>query len=264
MQFSNTTTKDGLIQRFEYWTRQPDGTVTGTLLLQVTASINNAFDMLMPFLLSYSRFIRWDDTNNTDRPIGRFNIVSGQPDYTIAEDDNSLDILNVTRARILNSATATQRQELQQMFINDPRATEAMSPNPTPTGVPTHFLEQGNSLFLYPKPNYAATEGVEIFFERQQSYFVSTDTTKEPGFPRPFHELLALYAAHDWIIINRPDDAATITRIEARIGQKQQDMTDMISKRNPTRTRMTTLPSAEFRRRGFNAQSGRINGFPYY
>lgn len=260
MQFNDTTNKNGMIQRFEWWTRLPDGTVTGTLLKQVTAAINDGFDVIVPLLLSNTDFLRWDDTNHTDRPIATVDIVSGQGDYTIAEDDNSLDILNMTRVRILQNAAGTEYQDLIKMLVNDRRAVDAMSPNPSVSGIPTHYLEQGNTLYFYPKFNYAADDGIKLFFEREPSYFADDDTTKEPGFPSTFHILPVLYAALDWVLINRSKDAATITRIEARILKIEQALTDMISLRNPTKGRMSVTQSRE---RGFGtnrypARSGRI------
>lgn len=240
MVFSDTTNKNGLIQTFEFWTRMQDGTVTGTLLKQITGRINAAFDMIMPRLLSLTDHVRWDDINHTDQPIGTVNLVSGQSDYKITEDDNSLDILNLTAVRILESTSGTEYRTLARLYPDDELALEALSPNPSVSGIPTHFLEVGNKIFLYPKPNYAATAGIKLFFEREQSYFVSGDTTKEAGIPKIFHELLALYPALDWVLVYRSKEAALITRLEARIAKKERDLDDMISMRNPTRSRMTT------------------------
>ena len=55
MQFNNTTTKDGLIQEFEFWTNLGDGTVSGdaVLLPQVTNRFNRSFDRIMPRVLSH-------------------------------------------------------------------------------------------------------------------------------------------------------------------------------------------------------------------
>ena len=241
MQFSDTTNKNGIIQAFEFWARLPDGEVTGTLLKQITARVNAAFDNLMPLLLSYDDNIRWDDTTHSDRPIGTVDIVSGQNDYTITEDDNSLDILNIARVRILSSSSDTSYSELTRLRVDDERALRAMSPNSDETGIPTHFLERGNTIFLYPEPNYSATDGIQLFFEREQNYFSSTDTTKEPGIPKPFHELLALYPAYDYVSVNRPSDTNTLNIIQQRIRMKQQDLEDLISKRNPVKIR--AIPS---------------------
>ena len=165
MPFSDTTEKDGLIQTFERLARLPDGTVTGTFLKQVTAMINDGFDNIMPILMSYADFVRWDDTNHTDRPSGTLDIVSGQNDYTISVDDNSLDILNITRVRALGSSSATEYTDLIRMNVNNADAPNVLSPNPSNTGAPVAFLEQGNTLYLDKLPNYSATGGIKIFFE---------------------------------------------------------------------------------------------------
>ena len=253
MVFSDSTTKLGIIQQIEFWCRLPDGTITGTSLKQITGRVNGAFDMLMPRLLSYSDQIRWDDLNHTDLPIGKINMVSGQSDYKVTEDDNSLDILNLTNLRILESASGTEYRTLTRMLPDDEFALDALSPNPSVSGTPTHFLEVGNRLFLYPEPNYSATDGIKLFFEREQSYFASTDTTKEPGIPKPFAELLILYTALDYVLVYRAKELALITRLEARIAKKERDLDDMISLRNPTRGGLRTN-----NRQYGTSQSGRI------
>ena len=155
MPFSDTTNKNGLIQICELFTNLGDASISGdsTLLKVFTTRINSGFDRLMPLLLSWSNYLKWDDTNHTDLPIGTFNIVSGQADYTIAQDDNALDILNITNVRVLSSATATEYIDLVEMTMDNPDAVEAMSPNPTNTGVPSHWLKRGNTIHLFPEPN---------------------------------------------------------------------------------------------------------------
>lgn len=242
MVFSDTTAKDGGIQTCEFWCNLGDGGISGdaNLLKIFTARINSGFDHLMPRLLSYtSDLIRWDDTNHTDFPISYTDIVSGQSDYGIKQDGNGLDILSVTRVRFYDSATQTDYIDLKRMTIDDPKAPNAMSPSSDETGIPTHFLEKGSSLFLYPQPNYAATNGIEIFFEREQSYFVSTDTTKEPGIPSPFQEIPFLYASLDWLLVNKPKNRVLISGLEARISSKEDGVDRAISKRNPVQRRIT-------------------------
>lgn len=242
MQLSDITNQSGLVQSVEFWARLPYGS-SGNTLKEIINRINRGYDSIMPLLLSNTDEIRWDDTNNTDAPIGYVNIVSGQPDYKITADDNGLDILNLSRVRIHSSATDTVYTELQKMTMDDGRALDAMSPNTAVTGIPSHFLEVGNIYYLYPNPNYSSTNGMELFFERQQNYFTVTGTsasdTTEPGIPSPFHELLALYAAKDWVMVNRPEDSATINNIVGEILKKEKNLTNSITMRNPTRSKMT-------------------------
>lgn len=186
-----------------------------------------------------SRNIQWDDLNHTDLPIGTFNLVSGQGDYTIAEDANTLDIFNITEVRIYASATDTTYRPVEIINADHPLAYYAMSPSSTETGTPTHVLKRGNTLHFYPTPNYNATSGGKIFFEREQSYFASTDTTKEPGFPKPFHALLALYASHDWLTVNKPENQMLITRLEAQIQKREKGLQELIRTRYPSETKMT-------------------------
>lgn len=239
--FSDTTNKNGIIQTCEFWTNLGDTGISGdsTLLKVFTTRINEAFDRLMPLLLSYCDKPRWDDLNHTDLPIATLNIVSGQSDYSVATDDNSLNILNLTGLSILPSSTATLYVELERMTMDDPRAQAAMSPNSTDTAIPTHFLEVGNTVFLHPQPNYSVAAGIKIFFERDPSYFLSTDTTKKPGIPRPFHGLLPLYASHDWLIVNKPDNQMLITRVETQITRREKELSALISSRVPTHNYMT-------------------------
>lgn len=244
MDYSNTTTKAGILQRIEKLTGLGDGGITNnaTLLKVMTQSVNNAFDEIMPLLLSYSDTIRFDDPNHTDLPTGTLNLVSGQEDYTITVDDNSLDILNITDIRILASSTATQYTDLIRITLDDPLYKDMISPNSNDTGVPSYWLENGNTIFLWPEPNYSATNGIKLFFERIQSYFASTDTTKTPGIPRIFHSLLADIPAHEWLVENKPSNTAVITRLEAKIAMKKRQLADMIATRNPTRTQITMQP----------------------
>lgn len=242
MQFSDTTNKNGIVQTIEFWTNLGDAGISSnpTLLKVITSRVNEAFDRLMPLLLSYSDYPRWDDINHTDLPVAKFNLVSGQSNYSFTEDDNNLDVLNITGVRVLQSASAAEYLTLKRMTLDDERAADAIDPNPSVSGIPTHFLERGNVIFLYPEPNYSATNGIKALFEREQSYFASTDTTKEPGIPKPFHGLLPLYAAHDWLIVNKPGDGTLITRVEGEIAKREQHLKDLISTRNPTVSRVRT------------------------
>ena len=239
MVFSDTTNKDGMIQVFERLTRMPDGAVTGTLLKQVTAQINEAFEDIMPILLAYHDQIRWDDLNHTDAPIGRVNLVANQNDYKITVDDNSLDILNITHVRVFTSSTDTSYNELERITADDPRVPEILSPDTSITGIPSGFLELGNRLYLDILPSYSATNGIEIFFGREQSYFASTDTTKEGGIPKIFHKLLVIIAAHEWVLVNRTDDTNLIVGLDNKRIEKVRSLKNFIDMRNPIKVKMT-------------------------
>lgn len=240
MVFNDTSTKQGLIQECEFWTNLGDGVISGdtTLLKVFTNRLNRAFENVLPLVLSKSDKLRWDDSNHTDHPIATFDIESGTNDYELLTDDNSLSILNLTDVMILPASSSTEYSRLRRMTLDDPRALRALSPNPSDTGIPSAFVEKGNIIFFDVTPNYDATAGGKVFFERVPSYFASSDTTKTPGIPAPFHQLLALYASLDWILVNKPEAVTLITRIEARIAQTRADLKNYAEQRNPTRRRV--------------------------
>lgn len=242
MVYSDVSNKNGIIQDIEFWTNLGDGVISGnaTLLKVITSRVNESFNRIMPLVLAFSNFLSWDDQNNTDEPVGTFNIVSGQSDYTIAADANGLSIFNITNVRILTSATGTFYYELEEMTMDDPRAITAMSPNPTDIGVPVAYLKRGNTLFFWPQPNYAATAGAKIYFQRDPAYFTSADTTKVPGVPKPFHGLFSLYVSHDWLLVNKPDNTVLITRVETEIARREKDLRDAIKVRFPSRKNITS------------------------
>jgi len=240
-QLSDTTNQSGLVQQVEKWTRREYGS-SGNDLREIINSLNIAFDRIMPLLLAYSDQLRWDDLNHTDAPIGTTNLVANQNDYKITVDDNSLDILNLVAVRIYPSSSATVYSELKRITLDDARVPEIMSPNSAVTGVPSGFLEVGNILYLDVLPSYSATSGIQLFFQRQQSYFTVTgtsgDDTKEPGIPLPFHELIALYAALDWNSINRTEDTNLLSLIQARINRREKELTEFIHLRHPSKAVM--------------------------
>jgi hypothetical protein len=181
--------------------------------------------------------MRWDDINHTDHPIATFDLSTLYNNYELLTDDNGLSILNLADVMILPSATSTEYRALTRWTLDDPRALRALSPNPTDVGVPSAYVEKDNIVFFDVKPSYDATAGGKAFFERIPDYFTSADTTQTPGIPAPYHPLLPLYASLDWILVNKPDAAALITRIEARIKQMRTDLSASIDQRNPTRRR---------------------------
>ncbi len=117
-----------------------------------------------------------------------------------------------------------------------------MSPASNATGVPNLVLVRGNTLHFDTMPGFNASTGGKIFFERETSYFVYTDTTKEPGIPKPFHGLLPLYASYDWLLVNKPANGDLITRIEVQIKKREDALRESIGGRYKTRRQATSSP----------------------
>ena len=84
MQFSNTTSKDGLIQRCELYTGIGDAGISGnaTMLAQFTSLINSAYEKVVSMILESMDEWDWDDVNfSTTYPIATQSMVANQRDY---------------------------------------------------------------------------------------------------------------------------------------------------------------------------------------
>lgn len=238
--FSDTTVKNGLMQQCEFWTGLGDTGITGnaTLKLIMTTRLNDAFDKLMPRLLRYLRFIGFDDPNQTGIPTKLTNIVSGTSSYTIAADTNSFEALEILDVAILTSPTETQYTKLEKISADNPDALFYVSPNSNSTGVPSSVLIVGNKLFFNVIPDFSATNGIKTFLVREQDRFVAADTTATAGIPLPFQSLLPVYASHDYLVVNKPDNQILITRLEAEIARREKDLDAFIGARNLTKSVM--------------------------
>lgn len=206
MQFSNTTTKDGIIQLTEFYTRLGDGGISGnaTFLKQFTGLINNAMNKVIGKILETNGSWDWDDTNYTDFPIATADLVAGQLDYalpTASGSDGAQSLLSLLRVEVQDNAGNWHRlKEVDEKQI-DTGLGSFMSTN----GLPEYYRLIGNSIELIPQAAAASVTlsgGLKCYFQRTQSRFVSTDTTKQPGFNQLFHPMLALYAAKDWAGVN--------------------------------------------------------------
>lgn len=88
-------------------------------------------------------------------------------------------------------------------------------------------------MFLYPAPatgSVTLTSGGKMFFSREVDAFAAADTTQEPGFAEPFHRLLSLGAAFDWLLINGPVDKAD--RIRQEYEQLRAEMREFYGDKN--------------------------------
>lgn len=216
MTFSDTTTKQGLIQDCEQLIFSDYGDISGNpdRLYDFTAKINRAYDKLATIIMSVDGRWQFDDTNYTDLPIGSTNIISGQRDYTL--DVEFLDIVKV----VLTDG-AGNKSVLLPIDINDDLGRRYITDITGSGGIPTQYDKTGGSIMLVPIPNFNKTGGLTVYYRRKPSYFVSTDTIKPVGIPALYHRYLSLEASFDYAVskqLNLKNDLGVRVReMEARI-----------------------------------------------
>ena len=195
MQYSDPTTKQGLVQDTDFLVGTDDDSYP---IAQKTRNFNNNYDKVASLIMRSDGKWEWDDNNFNTLPVGTTDLVANQPDYEVSD----ADFLEILRVEIV-------QQNGDFLFANpisyEDRFGVAMTEWQKTPGQPMFYDKVGNSLVLYPTPNFDYVGGLRVYFKRNPSYFAVSDTTKEPGFARTYHRLLSYYTAIDYAIANSLD-----------------------------------------------------------
>ena len=231
-QFSDTTNNSGLIQRCEFTLFGDNGfgSISGNSnrLQAFTNLLNSSLDKVTNLILQCDGRWQYDATNYTDLPIGRTDLVNGQQDYLL-----STSHLKVVRVEVLDAEGKWVK--LEPIDINEIEESGMVDYLDTPA-TPKYYDIQGESIFIYPKAQtgYVTlgtdTKGLKLYFQRGPSYFLTTDTTKEPGFASTFHRLVERWACYDYAL-NRQLPIAKSLRDEISI--LEQELQDHYNARQP-------------------------------
>lgn len=202
--FSNTTTKNGIIQQIERNCGMNDGDISSdsTRLAQFTGDVNSALDKVFSVIFETGGTWQFDDSNHTDYPIITTNLVSGQRDYSFTTDGSSNLILEIYKVLVATDASVSQYTEIYPVDQQS-NAPKGYLDGLDVGGLPDTYDKTANGIFLDPIPNFNATYGLKVLISREGSYFTTSDTTKKPGFAGLFHEYLALRPSYFYCFRNQ-------------------------------------------------------------
>lgn len=218
LQFSESTNKTGLYEAFQ------DKTNTNSTSYSAYKFARDANSALADyFMLAVAASGKWqvDDTNQTDYPEIKVNLVSSQFDYPLTTDASSTpnQILDIERVEVANSTAGTTFNVLEAYDEMDGDSSIVFGR--TITGVPYRYSKRANGIFLDPTPSFSCTNGIRIFYARTPSYFAGTDTTKVAGIPDAHQEYLVYRPAYLYCVKNIPELAsgyyAILKDLEKRI-----------------------------------------------
>lgn len=198
---SNTTTKRGLVQFYEKEIGATYGDISGNAdkLAEFVARVNVALDNYLLIWAKNAGTQEADDLNQTDIKVTTINIVSGTRDYAVTADANSNKIIEIFKALILPSSSATTYQEINPIDELDTDKSDIYLN--TVQGVPRQYGKSGKYVSLDPVPSYSATNGLKLVIGREGSYITTSDTTKVIGVP-VYHEYFYLKPAYEYARIN--------------------------------------------------------------
>jgi len=136
---------------------------------------------------------KFDDKNYTTYPFATTTLVASQQDYSLPST-----ALKIERVEVMDSDGNYQLIEpITKEWIKE----QAMSEFYKDAGFPKYYSMEGNSIFLYPKPDaddVTLAAGLKIYINRDLNSFSLTDTATQPGFASDFHRIVSVGAALDF------------------------------------------------------------------
>jgi len=195
------------IQNHYYWLTGTDATSFSAANQLI--SINKWVHKIVGMILESQDDMEWDDDNRTDFGVLDVALVAAQRDYSLPVSD---DVLKVRRVDITYDGSNYYRA---QWFsgTNEPEGLGTDATVDARHSKASPFVRfKGRGFWVYPRANAAdVTAGAKIRIEvdRAHQAFTSGDLTtgtKLPGFDEPFHDLVAMGVALDWLLTNGPDD----------------------------------------------------------
>lgn len=236
MQYNDTSNYEGIIQEIERLTDLGIATISGVTatLKNFTAMVNNHNHRIWSLIFKNNGNWQYDDGNQTDLPSASADLVASQVSYALPNN-----ALTIQRVDILDSVGNGKRLRPMTKEMTFQSMKEFMK---TP-GIPQYYRPVGNSVFLYPPANYNYTGGLKVFFDRDSVDFATSDTTKTPGFASPFHKLLPLRVAIEWLTTKQPTNPS-LPRYEAEQQRMEIDLANFYNSRfkdlKPAVTRQRT------------------------
>lgn len=218
MVFSDTTYEQGLVQDARYIV----GANTSSYPIKdITRNINRWYDKAVTLIFKSAGRWQWDDSNHGDLSSATASLVSGQQDY-------QLDVahLKIDRVEIKNEDGIWVR-----LLPFDKRdVSGSIEEFQKTNSVPQFYDVVGDSLFLYPAPDYSQSASLRVYFQRGANYFQVTDTSKEAGFASQFHRYLSLGAAYDFAL---KENLSNRNVLREEISAMETEIADFYALRQP-------------------------------
>lgn len=168
---------------------------------KITRAANEAVRIIWSWIFEAYGGWQYDDGNHDDLPSATTALVASQQKYTLPSD--AMNIRKVSYKDQNGNWTDLDLitvEEIAQRAANEAEFEE------TP-GEPRYYRPYAGIVKIYPAPNFSQPSSLKAMFDRGSVTFVSTDTTRTPGFASEFHGAVptgaSLILAEDKTLKNR-------------------------------------------------------------
>lgn len=164
-------------------------------------AINNVVEHIEGMINVADQRWQFDDTNQTDLPVATTSLVSGQQDYSLTVSHLSIDRVEVKDSSGNWTLLAPiDQHDIRFQALAQGETSRAGAYFPT-AGIPLQYDKMGNSVLLYPTPNYSQSASLKIYFTRGP--VALANPTDVPGFNSLFHDLICYWVAYEYCLANQ-------------------------------------------------------------
>jgi len=137
--------------------------------------------------------LEFDDLNYNNLPVATFTVVAGQPAYKLTEDDNTNVLLTIHKVAV---DIGNGYQDIPRKTIQEGQQEALIDSSTAP--LPNCYYEVGSSVVFGQTPNQGGT--AKVWFDRDVDLITTSDTTKVPGVPVAYHNLVAYRTAYNYAL----------------------------------------------------------------
>lgn len=221
---------------------------------QLLLDLNNAYERLAGKLLRETAGgnMPWGDMNYTTFPTFAVTMTNSTAEYDLRDwlvTTSQQTLATSTPLVILGAEVQDNNGNwhvLKRITLRDIHDQEiGQSDYQETDGLPKEYEIRDNLLVLYPAPDNGVSvtlsNGLRLYYLRSAEVFSSLtedSSAKEPGFPRPYHDILAYEAAYVFAITNGLPNAAALM---SEVKRKERELFEFIGIRDQdARPIMTT------------------------
>lgn len=209
MQISDTSGLQGVFEEADFYC-QTDSTIYP--VTHKTRNVNNRYREILTHIFEvYGGWIFNDSNQSDDTLYADQTLTASTATYAIPA--NAIKVTGVelkSTGGTWSKLHATTFEELQQYG--------SVAEKNRTTGTPTMYRLAGDTIELYPLPDYTQASSLRVYFERDISVFLVTDTSVVPGFAAPFHRALSLGISLDYSIAKSDGTPKSVTKYNWLLG----------------------------------------------
>lgn len=196
--FSDAAGKTGLVEDVDFLCGTDS---TSYPIADKTRNINRHYYKAVIDIFRSSSKFQWDDSNLASLPKVDVTMTNNTPEVALPA------LLKINKVEIKDAAgnyTVLKMVSLDEF-------NSSISTYSGTAGFPKMCAVVGSYIYLFPQPSSTVVtlaSGLRLWIDREFDAFTTADTTQEPGIAEPFHRLLSLGAAYDWIVVNDTQEKA--------------------------------------------------------